>query len=129
MKRLLLAALPLLIAACDQGEAPQNVTSITVANPHSDGLKALSPDLRHLGLMRAIRDNGRRCKKVVNGNYQQQHTGMAMWAAMCDDGRHWAIFIAPNGDVQVRPCEDMDTLGLPQCWPLATAPAAPESTG
>jgi len=125
MKRLWLAALPLLIAGCDQGEAPQNVTRISVANPHSDGLKTLSADLRHLGLMRAIRDNGRRCKKVVNGNYQQQHSGMAMWVAMCDDGRHWSIFIAPNGDVQVRPCEDMDTLGLPQCRPVGPAVATP----
>lgn len=124
MKNYLLVALMVLVAGCEQGDLPENVTKITVANPHSDRLKSLPQDLRFLGLMRAIRDSGRRCKRVVNSNYQQQHTGMAMWVAMCEDGRQWAIFVAPNADVQVRECSDMDTLDLPQCR-LLTAPAAP----
>lgn len=121
-------ALPLsllLLAGCGQVEQSEDMTQIVVENPHSDRLKALSPDLRNLGLMRAIRDNGRRCKRVVNGGYQQQHSSMAMWVAMCEDGRLWSIFIAPNADVQVRECTDMDTLGLPQCRPPAASTPAP----
>jgi hypothetical protein len=128
MMRIATAALLLLVAACEQGEAPENVTRISVANPHSDQLKSLPQDLRHLGLMRAIRDSGRRCQRVEAGAYQQEHSGMAMWVALCNDGRHWAVFIAPNADVQVRECSDMDTLDLPQCHPL-TAPVAPAAKG
>ena len=122
-----LAASLLLLAGCGSTEQSEDVKQIVVANPHSDRLKSLSPDLRNLGLMRAIRDNGRRCKRVVNNSYQQQHSGMAMWVAMCEDGRYWGIFIAPNADVQVRDCSDMDTLGLPQCRPNneAASPATP----
>ncbi len=123
MTRYAFAALALMIGGCEQGDLPENVTKISVANPHSDRLKTLPQDLRHLGLMRAIRDSGRRCKRVVNGGHQQQHQGMAMWVAMCEDGRHWAIFIAPNADLQVRLCEDMDRLDLPQCRPLPQTPA------
>lgn len=123
MTRYGLAALALAIGGCEQGAPPGNVTKISVANPHSDRLKSLPQDLRQLGLMRAIRDSGRRCKRVVNGVHQQQHSGMEMWVALCEDGRHWAIFIAPNADVQVRLCEDMDRLDLPQCRPLPQTPA------
>jgi hypothetical protein len=126
MKRLVLALALGLIGGCEQGEPAKGVKSITVVNPHSDRLKALSPDLRLLGLMRAIRDNGRRCKRVVSGDYQQQHSAMAMWVAMCEDGRYWGIFIAPNADVQVRDCKDMGTLNLPQCRPPAGSPSVPE---
>ena len=128
MKRFALAQALLLIGGCEQGEPATGVKAISVANPHSDRLKALPQDLRLLGLMRAIRDNGRRCKRVVDGAYQQEHSGMAMWVAMCEDGRYWGLFIAPNGDVQVRECSDMDTLDLPQCRPLPTrAPAGTSS--
>jgi hypothetical protein len=119
----------ILVAGCGQVEPTDNEKQIVVANPHSDRLKALTPDLRNLGLMRAIRDNGRRCKRVVNTAYQQQHSGMAMWVALCEDGRHWSVFIAPNADVQVRECSDMDTLGLPQCRPLASSGAGSSQTG
>ena len=125
MIRFALAGLALLVGGCEQGDLPENVTKISVANPHSDRLKSLPQDLRYLGLMRAIRDSGRRCKRVVNGGHQQQHSGMEMWVALCEDGRHWAIFIAPNADVQVRLCEDMDRLELPQCRPLGQTPAQP----
>ena len=40
---------------------------------------------------------------------------MAMWAARCSDSGAWAVFVAPNGDVQVRACADAGQLGLPEC--------------
>ena len=38
-----------------------------------------------------------------------------MWTARCSDGNDWAVFIAPNGDVQVRDCAEAATLALPAC--------------
>ena len=122
MRRLAPLLTMVLLAGCGEVERSPETKEISIANPHSDQLKTLTPDLRNLGLMRAIRDNGRRCKRVVGGNYQQQHQSMAMWVAQCEDGRYWSLFIAPNADVQVRECADMSRLGLPQCRPPAATP-------
>ena len=118
----------LALAACGDGPQDQREPrpQIKIANPYHDGLVALTPDLQRLGLMRAIRDNGRRCRRVEAGRYQQDYRQLAMWVALCDDGRHWAIFVAPNGDTQVRPCTDHAQLNLPICRPL-TPPARPRA--
>jgi hypothetical protein len=109
--------LGLLVGGCEDGAPEQNVTKVVAANPLSDQLKALSGPTRNLGLYRAIRDNERRCKRVEAGAYQQQYKTMAMWTARCSDSGDWAIYIAPNGEVQVSPCGDAKTLGLPECAP------------
>lgn len=105
----------LVLAGCEDGAPDKNVTRVVVANPMSDQLKTLSEPTRHLGLYRAIRDNGRRCKRVDEGGYQQQYKTMAMWTARCSDTGDYSIYIAPNGDVQVSPCKDARELGLPEC--------------
>jgi hypothetical protein len=119
------AACFLLLTGCEDGAPERNVARVVAANPHSDGLKALSEPTRHLGLYRALRDNGRRCKRVDRGEYQQQYKTMAMWTAHCTDTGDFAIYIAPNGDVQVSPCGDARELGLPEC----RAAAAPAQAG
>ena len=121
------AALLMLAAAagCDGGSPAGNVTRIEVANPHHDRLAALSPPMQRLGLMRAIRDSGKRCQRVDSAAYQQDYRGMKMWVAQCNDGRHWAIFIAPNADLQVRDCAEADQLDLPQCRPIAPTAGQP----
>lgn len=111
------------VAACESGEPPANRTQIKVENPMHEGLLKLNGLNQRLALMRAIRDNGRRCGRVDGARYQEDHRGMAMWVALCEDARHWAVFIAPNGDTQVRNCADMDQLNLPQCRPVTAAPA------
>ena len=114
-------------AACDGGSPEGNVTRIEVANPHHDQLAALSPPSQRLGLMRAIRDSGKRCQRVDSAAYQEDYRGMKMWVALCNDGRHWAIFIAPNADLQVRDCAEAAQLNLPQCRPVP--PAGEEPSG
>ena len=109
------ATFGLLLAGCEDGAPERNVTPVVAANPQSDQLKALSEPMRHLGLYRALRDNGRRCKRVDRGEYQQQYKTMAMWTARCTDSGDWALYIAPNGDVQASPCADAKELGLPEC--------------
>ena len=118
-----LAATGLLLAACEDGTPEQNVTQVVAANPYSDQLKGLSEPTRFLGLYRALRDNGQRCKRVDRGAYQQQYKTMAMWTAHCTDSGDWAIYIAPNGDVQVSQCRHAAELGLPLCKPVASPPA------
>ncbi|MFN3943498.1 MAG: hypothetical protein ACK4K7_01045 [Allosphingosinicella sp.] len=116
---LILAVLPaLLLAACGDGGGggePRNVTSIRVENEHHDGLLALSEPMRNLALMRAIRDNGMRCRRVDKGAYQEDHLNMPMWVARCEDNREWQVFIAATGDLQVRNCAEAAQLGLPEC--------------
>jgi hypothetical protein len=119
----MLAATGLLLAGCEDGAPEQNVTHVVAANPMSDQLKTLSEPTRNLGLYRAIRDNGRRCKRVDRAAYQQPYKSMAMWTARCSDSGGWAVYIAPNGDVQVSACKDARELGLPECRGADVMPA------
>ncbi|MFN3388384.1 MAG: hypothetical protein ACK40O_05585 [Allosphingosinicella sp.] len=123
-----LALAALTLAGCGEGEqkAPERqVTKMKAANPGSDQLKALSEPMRNLGLYRAIRDSGQRCKRVDAAVYQQEYRNMAMWTARCSDTGGFAVFIAPNGDIQVRQCGQAQQLGLPEC----RVPDAPPAQG
>jgi hypothetical protein len=104
-----------LLAACEDGTPERNMTSVHVTVPASDSLKGMSPLYRYLGLRRAIVDSGQRCKQVDRGAYQRDWNNLAMWTAHCTDTGDWAIFIAPNDDVQVRLCTDLAQLKLPAC--------------
>jgi hypothetical protein len=122
----LVLGLSLALAACGQGQSGSgNVTSVRLANPQSEQLKGLSEIYRNLGLRRAIMDSGQHCKKSEGGAYQQDYKNMAMWTTHCVDSGDWAIFISPGGEVQVRKCGDLVSLGLPACQ----RPAAPAAAG
>jgi hypothetical protein len=116
---------PLALAGCGDVAPSQSDNGIHVANPDSDRLKAASPLDQRLAMMRAIRETGNRCHRVVTDAYQQYYRGMEMWVALCDEGKHWAVFIAGNSDVQVRDCEQNQQLGLPLCRPVAPMPPDP----
>lgn len=124
-RAILAASAALALAGCGDGAAENARPPTKIANPHHDQLKALPPDLQRLGVMRAIRDNGKRCQRVEATAYQEEYRNLALWVALCNDGRHWALFIAPNGDTQVRDCADARELDLPQCRPIAAAEAPP----
>lgn len=119
------AAVGLTVAACGDMDAPRNQSKIRVANPDSERLKALSPSMQRLALMRAIRQTSHRCRRVVGGAYQEYYRDMEMWVALCDDGKHWSIFIAGNSDVQVRDCAQHEQLQLPVCRPVQPMPPDP----
>ena len=57
-----------------------------------------------------VAGNGNRCRRVQVGRYQEDYRNLALWVALCDDGRYWGVFIAPNGDTQVRECTEMRQL-------------------
>ena len=113
--RELAALLILTLAACDGGGAPTPVQKIEVANPMHQQLQALSPANQGLGLRRAIMDSRYACKRVEAHAFQQDHKALKMWVARCSDASPYAVFLAPNGDVQVRRCNDAQKLGLPAC--------------
>ena len=119
--------LALALAGCGDVTPSNPDNGIRVANPDSDRMKASSPLNQRLALMHAIRDTGNRCHRVVTGAYQQYYRGMEMWVALCEEGKHWAVFIAGNSDVQVRDCAQHAELGLPVCRPLPPLPADPHA--
>jgi hypothetical protein len=96
-----------------------------VRNRHHDDMMRASDENRRIGLVRAIRGTGNRCPRRVEPNpvYQGDYEGMALWTARCDNNEQYAVFIAPNGDVQVRNCRETAQLRLPACRTLP--PAAP----
>jgi hypothetical protein len=109
------AAALLALAACDGGGPPTKTKSITLANPFQEKLAGLSEVNRSLALRRAVQDTGEPCKRIEASGYQGMYKSLHMWTARCSEGRDWGLFIAPNGDVQVRSCEHLKSLGLPEC--------------
>lgn len=107
------AALMLMLGGCDGGGNGKTGT-VSASNQYVEQLKALSEVNQGLALRRAIQDAGQRCKRVESSGYQENYKNMSVWTARCSDGE-WSLFIAPNGDVQVRSCKDVETLGLPPC--------------
>ena len=107
----------LALAGCGEqaAEAPAETRKMTASSPFVDQLKGLSELNRGLALRRAIQDSGSACKKVEQSGYQEDYKNLSMWTVRCSDTKDWAIFIAPNGDVQVRKCTDAAQLQLPAC--------------
>lgn len=122
-------ALALALTACGDTSAPSNAgAQIVIANPGSDRLAALNPLNKRIGLQRAIQQSGFRCRGgVLTGAFQQQYQNLAMWVALCADGRNYAIFIAPSENLQVRNCTEHAQLGLPPCRRVAPLPHDPQT--
>lgn len=114
----------LLAAACDSPEPAQPRKSIQVRSEQQEGLHKLSEEYRHVALRRAIYDAGRTCKTVTKSGYVQEYGNLSMWTASCDGGKNWAIFVGPDGSVQVRDCRETEQLKLPACTIRETKPAA-----
>lgn len=121
------AAALLALAACAPSDDPpyadeQNQAGerrIVIANPHHDALTRLSPDNQRLTMLRAVRQSGNRCRRVDNAGYQEEYRNMRMWVAHCGvENKSWAVFLAANGDLQVRDCAHAGQLELPRCAPL-----------
>jgi hypothetical protein len=114
----------LLAAACDSPEPVQPRKSIQVRSEQQEGLHKLSEQYRHVALRRAIYDAGRTCRTVTKSGYVQEYGNLSMWTASCDNNRSWAIFVGPDGSVQVRDCRETEQLKLPACVIREGKPAA-----
>ena len=122
-------AATLALAACGDTSPPGNGgIQINVANEGSDRLKALNPMNKRIGLLRAIQQSDIRCRGgVLTGAYQQQYQNLAMWVAVCGDGKNYAVFISPTDDVQVRDCAEHAQLNLPACRRVPPLPHDPQT--
>lgn len=109
-------ALALALGGCGDGgrETQPKARPMKVSSPYIEQLKALSKDNQGLALRRAVQDTQQRCKRVEQSGYQQDYKNLSLWNLKCTDGEY-VLFIAPNGDVQVRSCEHSRRLGLPEC--------------
>jgi hypothetical protein len=120
MRRLIMMAAAVGLTACGEGgeraSSPAvNEPQIAVRSAEQDQLHTLDEMNRNIGLKRAIQDSGLRCRRVLQSGYVQEHNKLSMWTASCDDKRSWGIFVGPDGSAQVRPCNEMKQLGLPEC--------------
>jgi hypothetical protein len=109
-----------LLAGCGGGDYGQNLANgqqqIRIANKHHDDLLQLPPNGQRLAMMRAVRGTGNRCQRVDNTGYQEEYRNMRMWVAVCGaENKSYAVYIAANGDVQVRDCAEAGQLALPRC--------------
>ena len=120
-------AVGLLAGACDDPRPAEPRKSIQVRSEQQEGLHKLSEPYRHVALRRAIYDAGRTCKTVTKSGYVQEYGNLSMWTASCDSGRSWAIFVGPDGSVQVRDCKETEQLKLPAC--TIREPAKPAAAG
>jgi len=121
--RYLLVCAAALLAACEQ-QPTQPSRPIVVRSEAQDLLHQLDDLNRAIALKRAIYASGFTCKRVASSGYVQEYKNLSMWTASCDDRRQWAIFAGPDGSAQVRPCQDLAELGLPQCVIKETKPKA-----
>ena len=110
---LLLALLGL--AGCDDPEPAAPRKPIVVRSAAQDQLHKLGAMDRDIGLKRAIQAAGIRCQRVTESGYVQEHENLSMWMATCAPTTGYAIFVAPDGTAQVRPCAETAQLGLPAC--------------
>jgi hypothetical protein len=101
----------------------RETTGTRIANRPHEALLRLDDSNRRITLVRAIRATRNRCPRRVEPNpvHQGDYEGMAYWTARCDNNEQYAVFIAPNEDVQVRKCSDMAELRLPACRELPPA--------
>jgi len=127
MRMMMILVAATALAGCDKGGEERKTQSIRVTgtSDFEARLKSLSDLDRGLGLRRAIMDSGARCKSVDASGYQQAYGNLSMWTVRCSDRGEFALFIAPNADVQVRRCADAAQLNLPACRFEAGAAAAP----
>lgn len=108
-------AMAALVAACDSPEPTQPTKSISVRSEQQEALHRLSGDNLKIALRRAIYDSGSRCNTVTEAGYVQEYGNLSMWTASCASDRSFAIFVGPDGSVQVRDCRETEPLKLPSC--------------
>ena len=110
-------AMTLLAGGCgdtsSQPSAPPK--SISVRSEQQSALHKLSESGLKIALRRAIYDSGKKCNTVTRAGYVQEYGNLSMWTASCASELSFAIFVGPDGSVQVRDCKEVEQLKLPAC--------------
>lgn len=118
----------LLVSACgDDGSQPAAPPkTISVRSEQQNALHNLSESGLKIALRRAIYDSGSKCNTVTKAGYVQEYGNLSMWTASCASERSFAIFVGPDGSVQVRDCKEVEQLKLPAC--VITSQPKPAAT-
>ena len=96
------------------------------ANTFQQRLMGLDEQRQAAALRAAVVDSGERCGRISRPLYRGPYKNMFFWAARCTPGGDYALFLGPDGSVQLRRCEETAKLGLPACnLPPAPPPAKP----
>ena len=109
------ATLAILLGGCDNSQPSQPTKSISVRSEQQNALHNLSEDNLKIALRRAIYDSGQKCNTVTRAGYVQEYGNLSMWTASCASDRSFAVFVGPDGSVQVRDCKETEQLKLPAC--------------
>ena len=109
------ATLAILLGGCDNSQPSQPTKSISVRSEQQNALHNLSEDNLKIALRRAIYDSGQKCNTVTEAGYVQEYGNLSMWTASCASDRSFAVFVGPDGSVQVRDCKETEQLKLPAC--------------
>lgn len=113
--RAFLTAAVTMIAAASPAITAPAMAAPPPSNPYSDRLAKLTDLQRNAALRRAALDSGQYCKRVEWSAKQQQYKNLVMWVARCNPGGDKAVYIGPDGSVQVRDCKEAAQLKLPAC--------------
>ncbi len=95
-----------LLAGCD-GPAPAPRPTAAAAAGYAAKVAALSDTLRAGVLLRAIRDAGQPCQKVVSAQPAGRSGAFPAWAVTCDDHGQWVVAIADDGTAIVANARDL----------------------
>ncbi len=103
----IMLASAVLMAGCEAAET-NNAAAIATKTSQPAGYTQTQqkvvdlPDrLRHVVLIRAIRDGGAPCQGVVKDSRQPDRGGAPFYVAQCQDGPQYAVAIAPSGMAEV----------------------------
>lgn len=122
MKPRALSALSASLALALLAPPPAHAQSAEV---FSQRLGQLAPMQRLATLRRAVIDAGNLCRRPSDASQHGRWKNLVMWSVRCTPGGDYAVFLGPSGYVQVRRCEQLRQLKLPQCTLPPAKPAAP----
>ncbi|GAA4752132.1 hypothetical protein GCM10023264_18690 [Sphingomonas daechungensis] len=109
-------ALALLASGCgDNSSQPAPAKQISVRSEQQNALHNLSESNLKIALRRAIYDSGKKCNTLTDAGYVQEYGNLSMWTATCSTKQSFAIFVGPDGSIQVRDCREVEQLKLPAC--------------
>ncbi|HEX8532713.1 MAG TPA: hypothetical protein VF662_00935 [Allosphingosinicella sp.] len=106
IRRFASCLLLLALSACDQRQEEQGPPPPASISEYKQRIDRLAPQQRDAVFIRAIRDAGMDCQKVVGSGSSGLQFGMPSWVARCDDGRDWMIMLDKGGRAHVARREE-----------------------
>ena len=105
----------MLVSSCGPAEPQQNSVQKPFQSEGQRRLHTLNDYNRAIGLKRAIHESGFQCQRIDKSAFVQRHETLEMWAAACNNGRGFALFVGRDETVQVRDCRGLAEIKLPRC--------------